>query len=122
MPASHCELVIWRDGVRRCELWTIDGREWLRVFEGDSVMFEERTFLKSSQVRGMALRHLPLEEHARLVRRSAELASEAERLLALPYDVEATQRHHVEVADHRAAIHRHLDAITARAQTRSTNG
>jgi hypothetical protein len=59
------------------------------------------------------------QEHTRLIRWSEQLASEAERLLAQPDDIEAQRKHHAEVAEHRAATQRHLDGITARAQARA---
>jgi hypothetical protein len=38
---SSAEIVVWRDGARRCELWVISGVAHLRVYDGDDLKCEE---------------------------------------------------------------------------------
>ena len=39
----HCELTVWRTGERRCEMWMIDGAACLRLYDGDTLVLQERT-------------------------------------------------------------------------------
>ena len=36
------EFVVWRSDTQRCELWTIRGDGYLRVYSGDTIIHEER--------------------------------------------------------------------------------
>ena len=38
MHPDGCEVILWREGPRRCELWVMHGRGELRVFDGDQLM------------------------------------------------------------------------------------
>jgi hypothetical protein len=42
MPLQETvQLVAWREGGRRCELWTIDGVAFLRLYDDDVLIREE---------------------------------------------------------------------------------
>ena len=41
-PSSSTEVVVWREGSRRCELWIVAGAAHLRIYDGDSLKYEER--------------------------------------------------------------------------------
>lgn len=49
-PPDHCEVVVWRDGACRCELWMVERAARLRVFSPAGLRYEEPA------VRGIAYR------------------------------------------------------------------
>jgi len=53
---EHCEDVLWCDRNRRCELWTVDGDRYLRLFEGDALLTEEPVLEGALSAQALALR------------------------------------------------------------------
>ena len=56
-PGS-CELVAWRDGSRRCELWNVGGTAFLRLYQADTLLWQEpaepaRAYYRAQELRGM---------------------------------------------------------------------
>lgn len=57
-PGS-CELVVWRDGSCRSELWMIDGKAFLRLYETDTLVLQEpaergRAYYRAQELRRLA--------------------------------------------------------------------
>jgi hypothetical protein len=57
-PSSWPELVMWRDGSRRCELWMSSGVPELRLFADNVVVYKERAPIESLYERAEQLRGL----------------------------------------------------------------
>lgn len=57
-PSSWPELVMWREGSRRCELWMSGGVPELRVFSGSMLVYKERAPIDSLYERAEQLRCL----------------------------------------------------------------
>lgn len=57
-PSSQPELVMWRDGSRRCELWMLSGVPELRLFIGNMLVYKERAPIESLYERSEQLRGL----------------------------------------------------------------
>jgi len=36
-----CEIIAWREGDRRCELWAVKGKGELRIFDGATLIHRE---------------------------------------------------------------------------------
>ena len=54
-----CEAILWREGSRRCELWTVDGIGILKVFDGEALIYQElRTRVVSCYQRAQELREV----------------------------------------------------------------
>jgi len=53
---NRCECVIWRDGSRRCELWSVLGGTRLRVYDSDDLLLEEPFEGGTGWDRALALR------------------------------------------------------------------
>ena len=53
---GHCECVIWREGSRRCELWTDGNASRLRVFEGQRLIADEPFLRGAGWIQAQALR------------------------------------------------------------------
>jgi len=58
VPRGHCECVIWRDGERRCELWSVGGVGRLRVFDGSDLLHDEPMLKGYGYSRAEALRNI----------------------------------------------------------------
>lgn len=56
--SSWPELVMWRDGARRCELWMSSGVPELRLFAGNTLLYKERAPIESLYERAEQLRGL----------------------------------------------------------------
>jgi hypothetical protein len=56
--SSWPELIMWRDGARRCELWMSSGVPELRVFTGNTLLYKERAPIESLYERAEQLRGL----------------------------------------------------------------
>ena len=54
--SEQCERVIWREEERRCELWIVDGRGCLRLFDGERMLTEEPVLREAIWGQAMALR------------------------------------------------------------------
>ena len=50
------QCVIWREGSRRCELWTVNGEGRLRVYDGDTLTLDEPCVRGQGWARAAALR------------------------------------------------------------------
>ena len=62
---SSAEIVVWRDGARRCELWVVSGVAHLRVYDGDDLKYEEPAPHQNASARAEDLRSfLPLPPKA----------------------------------------------------------
>jgi hypothetical protein len=57
MHPDGCEAILWRQGLRRCELWVMNGRGELRVFNGDQLMHLE-ALTPSGYARAQELRNV----------------------------------------------------------------
>jgi hypothetical protein len=57
-PSSWLELVMWREGSRRCELWMSSGVPELRLFTGTMLVYTERAPIESLCERAEQLRCL----------------------------------------------------------------
>ena len=55
-PSSWRELVFWRDGQRRCELWMLSGAPELRIYLGEVLSYKERAPLDALHQRAEQLR------------------------------------------------------------------
>jgi hypothetical protein len=60
VPSSWPQLVFWRDGTRRCELWMSSGVPELRLFADNVLFYKERAPLDSLYARAEHLRGLRL--------------------------------------------------------------
>jgi hypothetical protein len=54
--SARCEIVLWREGPYRCELWTVDEVGYLRVFSGAELALQERTVRGTLWERATAIR------------------------------------------------------------------
>jgi hypothetical protein len=57
-PSSWPELIMWRDGPRRCELWMSSGVPELRLFTDNTLLYKERAPIESLYERAEQLRGL----------------------------------------------------------------
>jgi hypothetical protein len=57
-PSSWPELILWRDGSRRCELWMSSGVPELRLFTDNTLLYKERAPIESLYERAEQLRGL----------------------------------------------------------------
>jgi hypothetical protein len=55
-PSSWPQLVFWREGERRCELWMSAGSPELRIYVGDMLLYKEHAPLESLYERAEQLR------------------------------------------------------------------
>jgi hypothetical protein len=55
-PSSWPQLVFWRDGERRCELWMKQGAPELRIYIGDTLCHKEHAPLEALYERAEQLR------------------------------------------------------------------
>ena len=56
--SSWPELIMWREGARRCELWMCSGVAELRLFSGTTLLYKERAPIDSLYERAEQLRML----------------------------------------------------------------
>ena len=65
MRPDGCEAILWRQGQRRCELWVMNGRGELRVFNGDQLMRLE-ALTPSGYARAQELRQQAIKEQGQM--------------------------------------------------------
>ena len=53
---ERCECVVWRDQERRCELWRVQGTDWLRLFDGEVLVTDEPVLHGALWAQVLALR------------------------------------------------------------------
>jgi hypothetical protein len=56
MSSSWPQLVIWRVGTERCELWMSSGLPEIRLFSGDTLLYKEHAPVESLYDRAEQLR------------------------------------------------------------------
>ena len=56
-PSSWPQLVFWKDGDRRCELWMRGGSPELRIYIGDTLLHKEVAPLEALYHRAERLRN-----------------------------------------------------------------
>ena len=55
-PSSWPQLVFWREGEHRCELWMATGIPELRIYIGDKLLYKEHAPLEALYDRAEQLR------------------------------------------------------------------
>ena len=61
MPSDGPEVIVWHEGVWRCELWTIGGSWQLRVFDGPTLIHQEPFFRTTGDLRVDELRLMAID-------------------------------------------------------------
>ena len=61
-PSDGREAIIWREGVFRCELWTVNGQSELRIYHSETLRLVETPAPGTGHHRAHVLRRMALDQ------------------------------------------------------------